>query len=239
MGPTLALQTLKLWPREVLRLWHSHYWAASHLKAKMSNQGPCTQNAQIASSGWTTRTQSGILPRHVPEPGSKDIQTTLAGMYQSICYLASTKTSMKSKCLHRTLQQTDIPTKHGQPAPCCKSTCFCGQKLLNFHLLPNRFDGLQRGHQTESGWHLEDQLKKQSLQNKCTSSLSCRAVWKHLPFPPKASWTDGHSGRPAGWAALGAGLSHSHPEGPEPRSCQKRSLFALIWVTGSIFPLGE
>ena len=41
----------------------------------------------------------------------------------------------------------DIPTKHAQPAPRCKSTCFCGQKLLlHFHLFPDMFDDLQRGH---------------------------------------------------------------------------------------------
>lgn len=91
---------------------------------------------------------SSMFPKGVPEPSSQEVETTLAGMSQSKCYLA-TRTSMKLKCLHWTFQcqQTNIPIKHAQPVPCCKSACFCGQNFfLHFHLFPDMFGNLQIGH---------------------------------------------------------------------------------------------
>lgn len=179
-----------------------------------------------------------MFPRGVPEPGRQDIETTLAGMSQSKCYLALTGTSMKLKCLHWTFQfqRTDIPTKHGQPAPCCKSTCFCGQKLSpHFHLFPNVW------------WHAEKtpilvgtQRSYWKSSHSRTSVTQARAVGKHLLLPPNVSWTNHHSGRSAHWAALGTSLIHWHPTGLNPQLCKKKKkrFFALIWVSQKHFSQG-
>lgn len=168
-----------------------------------------------------------MLPRGVPEPGRQDIETTLAGMFQSKYYLALTGTSMKLKCLHWTFQfqWTDIPTKHGQPAPRCKSTCFCGQKLSpRFHLFPNVW------------WHAEKtpilvgtQRNYWKSSHSRTSVTQTRAVGKHLLLPPKVSWTNHHSGRSAHWAALGTSLIHWHPTGLNPQLCKKKKKDSLLW----------
>lgn len=122
-----------------------------------------------------TRPQGCMFPRGMPEPGSQNVETTLAGTSQSKCYLASTATSVRLKSPRCTFQfqQTNIPTGHARPAPLCKSTCFCGQKSFHFFIcLPICLMVCREN--THSGWSLEALLKEQSLQNKCASET--RAV---------------------------------------------------------------
>lgn len=120
-----------------------------------------------------------MFPRGVPELGSQGVETTLAGMSQSKCYLASTGAAMKLKCLHWTFQfqQTDIPTSTNQHSnkTCPASSmlqvymgknCFFIFICFPICLMTCRTD-------THSGWHLEDLLEEQLLQNKCTSNQSC------------------------------------------------------------------
>lgn len=148
-GPILALQTLEFWPKEILSLWHRHYGAVT--RKQRSNQVPWTLYVRYLDfqlSMNLTGLNSSMFPKGVPEPSSQEVETTLAGMSHSKCYLA-TRTSVILKCLHWTFQcqQTNIPIKHAQPAPCCKSTCFCGQNFfLHIHLFPDMFGNLQRGH---------------------------------------------------------------------------------------------
>lgn len=129
-----------------------------------------------------TRPQTCMFPGDLPESGSQNVETTLAGTSQSKCFLASTGTSLRLKCLHCMFQfqQTSIPTKRAQPAPLCRSTCLRGEKMFHFFIrLPICL--MARREDSHSGCHLEALLKEQSLQNKHISET--RTVGEHLPLP--------------------------------------------------------